>query len=102
MVYLVYPLKQGKLLMEWILFQMKYLNIQLNQLQLHGDASQKTIKNIKYYCDKENIDIFIYGTIIENSKAIGKNNKAIIGIKDYNLAEAIKKEIHGGEVFGKN
>lgn len=69
---------------------------------MHGDASKKTIKNIKYYCDKENIEIFVYGTISENSKTIGKHNKAIIGIKDQNLAEAIKKEIHGGEVFGKN
>lgn len=69
---------------------------------MHGDASEKTIKNIKYYCNKENVEIFIYGTISENSKAIGKQNKAIIGIKDYNLAEAIKKVIHGGEEFGKN
>ncbi len=69
---------------------------------MHGDASEKTIKNIKYYCNKENVEIFVYGTIFENSKAIGKQNKAIIGIKDKNLAEAIKKVIHGGEEFGKN
>lgn len=66
------------------------------------DASDKTIKNIKYNCEKKNIELIIYGTIFENSKAIGKQNKAIIGIKDSNLAEAIRKEIHGGEVFGKN
>lgn len=69
---------------------------------MHGDASEKTIKNIKYYCNKNNVDVFVYGTIFENSKAIGKHNKAIIGIKDINLAEAIKKEIHGGEEFGEN
>lgn len=69
---------------------------------MHGDASEKTIKNIKYYCNKENVEIIIFGTISENSKSIGKQNKAIIGIKDKNLAEAIKKEIHGGEEFGKN
>ncbi len=69
---------------------------------MHGDASEKTIKNIKYYCNKGNVEIFVYGTIFENSKAIGKQNKAIIGIKDKNLAEAIKKVIHGGEEFGKN
>lgn len=66
------------------------------------DASEKTIKNIKYYCNKEDVELFIYGTIFENSKSIGKQNKAIIGIKDQNLAEAIKKVIHGGEEFGKN
>ena len=69
---------------------------------MHGDASEKTIKNIKYYCNKENVEIIIFGTISENSKSIGKQNKAIIGIKDKNLAAAIKKEIHGGEEFGKN
>ena len=69
---------------------------------MHGDACEKTIQNIKYYCNKENVEIIIFGTISENSKSIGKQNKAIIGIKDKNLAEAIKKEIHGGEEFGKN
>ena len=66
------------------------------------DTSEKTIKNIKYYCDKENVEMIIYGTIFDNSKAIGKHNKAVIGIKDKNLADAIKKEIHGGGEFGKN
>ncbi len=61
------------------------------------DTSEKTIKNMKYYCNKENIPIIMYGTIEENSKAIGKYNKAILGIKDKNLAEAIKKVISGGE-----
>lgn len=61
------------------------------------DASEKTIKNMKYYCDKEDVEIIIYGNISENSKAIGKNNRATIGVIDKNLAEAIKKLIHGGE-----
>jgi ribosomal protein L7Ae-like RNA K-turn-binding protein len=67
-----------------------------------GDASEKTIKNMKYYCEKENVEIEIYGNIFDNSKSIGKNNRAVIGIKDKNLANAIKKLIHGGEEFGKN
>lgn len=66
------------------------------------DASEKSKKNMKYYCDKENTEIIIYGTIDENSKAIGKKNKAVIAIKDSNLADNIKKVIHGGEEFGKN
>lgn len=66
------------------------------------DASEKTIKNIKYYCEKENVQLLIYGNIEENSKAIGKHNRAIIGILDKNLAVAIQKVIHGGEEFGKN
>ena len=62
-----------------------------------GDASEKTIKNIKYYCD-----MIVYGDINNNSKVIGKHNKAVIGINDKNLADAIQKVIHGGEEFGKN
>ena len=66
------------------------------------DSSEKTIKNIKYFCDKENVEMIVYGNIFDNSKAIGKRNRAIIGICDINLADAIKKEIHGGVEFGKN
>lgn len=66
------------------------------------DASEKTIKNIKYYCNKENVELVTYGTISNNSKAIGKYNKAIIGISDKNLANAILKLIHGGIESEKN
>lgn len=67
-----------------------------------SDASEKTIKNIKYYCNKSNVEMIVYGSIDSNSKAIGKHNKAVIGIKDKNLADGIKKVIHGGEELGKN
>ena len=36
----------------------------------------------------------------EISKAIGKNNKAIVGIKDKNLANAVLKIINGGDIIG--
>ncbi len=57
------------------------------------DASEKTKKNIKFFSEKENIEMIVFGDILNNSKAIGKENRAIIGIKDENLANAIKKEI---------
>ena len=41
----------------------------------------------------------IFGTIFDNSKAIGKVNKAIIGIKDKNLSKAILEKICGGEML---
>ena len=66
------------------------------------DCSEKSKKNIKYYCEKEKVEMIIFGTIADNSKTIGKYNKAVIGIKDKNLADAIKKEIHGGGEIGKN
>ena len=66
------------------------------------DASNKTFENIKFLADKKKVTVIKLGTIIENSKAIGKENKAIIGIKDKNISEGIKKIIFGGEAFGEN
>ncbi len=39
---------------------------------------------------------------LKTVELFGKVNKAIIGIKDKNLANAIKKQICGGEIFGEN
>ena len=65
------------------------------------DASQKTVSNIKYLAERKKIPIIVIGTIEKNSKAIGKENRAIIGIKDKNISDGIKK-ICGGEAFGQN
>ena len=43
--------------------------------------------------EKEDIRIIIVGTKEENSSAVGKINKPIIGIKDRNLAKGIIKSI---------
>lgn len=66
------------------------------------DAAERTIKNVRYECEKNNVNIEIFGNIFENSKYIGKQNRAVIGIKDKNLALAIEKIIHGGDESGKN
>lgn len=66
------------------------------------DASVKTTENIKYLAEKKNIKVVIIGNIENNSKAIGKENRAIIGIKDKNIADGIIKIIYGGEAFGEN
>ena len=66
------------------------------------DASKKTIENIKYLAEKKNIKVVVIGNIQNNSKAIGKENRAIIGIKDKNIADGIIKIIYGGEAFGEN
>ncbi len=42
----------------------------------------------------------IEGEIEILSKAIGKSNKAIIGIEDSNLANEIQKIKNGGELIG--
>lgn len=74
----------------------------LKMIILAKDASEKTSKNVKFLAEKKKVPIVEMGTIVENSKSIGKENRAIIGIKDKNIAEGIKKIICGGEAFGEN
>lgn len=59
------------------------------------DAAERTLRNMKFACDKY-VDVVVFGKIDEISKAIGKQNRAVIAITDKNLAEAILKVIHGG------
>lgn len=65
-----------------------------------NDASDRTKKDIKFICDNNNTKIYFYETIENLSKAIGKTNKAVIGIKDENFAKQIEKIINGGEIIG--
>ena len=58
-----------------------------------NDASDKTKKEITFKCNQYNTEIIFWGEIDINSKAIGKSNKAIIGILDRGLANSIKKLI---------
>lgn len=61
------------------------------------DASNRTKEKFQELSEEYNIEIITYGKIDEISKAIGKSNKAIIGIKDRNIANGIKKINNGGE-----
>lgn len=64
------------------------------------DSSERTINNFRTKCEEYNIDFYIFGKKNEISKAIGKVNKTVVGVKDKNLAENIKKIINGGDVIG--
>jgi len=57
------------------------------------DTSENSKKKIINTCDKNNVQYVEYGTIEQNSKAIGKTNKAVIAIKDIGFAESILKII---------
>lgn len=73
-----------------------------NQIELviiAEDTSQKTKQKIENICKERNVIVKNFGTIFDNSKAIGKVNKAIIGVKDKNLAKAILEKICGGEML---
>ena len=64
------------------------------------DSSTRTKDKFIEISKKYKIPIIIIGTIEELSKAIGKNNKAIIGIEDINLSNEIQKINNGGEDIG--
>ena len=64
------------------------------------DSSERTIKNFKQKCEENKIPFFIFGDKDSLSKAIGKENKVVIGITDKNLANAMKKILDGGDVIG--
>lgn len=65
----------------------------VNLVIVAEDASDKTKKEMTFKCNQYNVDIVFFGDIDTNSKAIGKSNKAIIGILDKGLATSIRKLI---------
>ena len=67
---------------------------------LAQDSSTRTKEKFQKISEKYNIPIIITQTIEDLSKAIGKNNKAILGIEDVNLAKEIQKIYNGGEAIG--
>ena len=66
------------------------------------DGSERTKKKFLDLSNKFGIPIIVTETIEALSKSIGKNNKAIIGIKESHLAEAIQKKYHGGDTIGED
>lgn len=67
---------------------------------LSEDSSERTKNKFIDICKKNNIPIITYGNIDSLSKTIGKSNKAILGIKDVNLAKSIKEKYNGGDIIG--
>lgn len=64
------------------------------------DASQRTKDKFNKIAKEKNVPIIIKGEIELLSKAIGKSNKAIIGIEDINLSNEIQRINNGGEIIG--
>ena len=63
------------------------------------DASERTKDKFLKNAEKYAIPIIIYGNIKDISNAIGKTNKAIIGVEDVNIATEIER-INRGDVNG--
>lgn len=64
------------------------------------DSSNRTKDKFKALAEEYEIPYLIAGEIDELSKAIGKSNKAVIGIQDINLSKEIQKISNGGDVIG--
>lgn len=64
------------------------------------DASDRTKEKFEKLSKEYKIPIIILSKIENLSKAIGKSNKAIIGIEDVNLSNEIQKINNGGEIIG--
>ena len=64
------------------------------------DSSDRTKEKFRKICEEYEVPMIILGEIEELSKAIGKSNKAILGIEDINLSNEIQKINNGGEVIG--
>lgn len=66
---------------------------------LAQDASERTKTKFIDMANKNDIPIYTISDMDEISKAIGKKNKAIVGIVDLNFSKAIEKIINGGGGF---
>ncbi len=60
------------------------------------NSSERTKRKFTILCEKYDIPICVFESIDNISKAIGKSNKAIIGIKDLNIAKEIEKIYNRG------
>lgn len=67
-----------------------------------NEASTRTKEKFKKLTDEYSVASIEFGEIDELSKAIGKSNKAVLGILDNNLAREIAKKYNGGEFIGKS
>ncbi len=80
--------------------EMQIKKRKVNVVIIAEDSSERTKEKFKKLCETYKIPIIIGGKIEIISKAIGKSNKAVIGIEDINLATEIAKINNGGEFIG--
>ena len=67
---------------------------------ISNDSSERTKNKFIEICKKNNIPVIVDGKIDILSQTIGKNNKAILGIKDANFADSIQRKYNGGDIIG--
>ena len=92
--------KAGKICFGSDSVEMQIKKKKINLVIIAENSSERTKDKFKKISQENGIPYIIIGEIDELSKAIGKSNKAIIGIKDLNLSKEIQKINNGGEVIG--
>ncbi len=68
-------------------------------LLLAENAAERTKNNFKRICTEREIPVIEILNMEELSKAIGKENKVVVGVKDINFSNAMMKIVNGGEVI---
>ncbi len=63
------------------------------------DASDRTKSKFMELAKQSNIPVYIIMNIDYLSKSIGKKNKAVVGLIDFNFSNAIIEIINGGGEF---
>ena len=80
--------------------EMQIKKRKVNLIIVADDASKRTKDKFNKIALQYDIPIIVIENIEALSKAIGKSNKAVLGIEDINLSKEIQKINNGGEVIG--
>ena len=70
------------------------LKHQISLVIIAEDTSENSKKKMINNCQKYNVNYVIFGTKDGLSHAIGKDNKAIVALKDKNFSDSILKIIN--------
>lgn len=66
----------------------------VNLVLVTADISDKSRENIEYVCTKHQVKVIKFKETMENlGRAIGKKDRAIIGIKDKSFSDGIIKKL---------
>lgn len=79
--------KAGKIVSGFDAIQDATKRKQVTLIIVAKETSEKTQKEMRFICDKYGIPLVVFGNIEGNSHAIGKKNRALIGICDEGLAK---------------
>lgn len=80
--------------------EMQIKKRKVNLIIVADDASKRTKDKFNKIALQYDIPIIVTENIEALSKAIGKSNKAVLGIEDINLSKEIQKINNGGEAIG--